>query len=74
MARLTAKARANAQRILEREARRLLDEQLDVDPVIVAARSDADPLHGCSDEIALSGEGKSIPVRPGQREGAARAA
>lgn len=62
-ARLSPGARADAQRILDRAARRLLRERLDGDPVgALPTRGDNSTGDHRPDEIPLLAEGEVVPV------------
>lgn len=63
--------RAAAKRILDREAARLLAEQLGRDAAGTAARRDDDPGDGGADQVAAPGETEPVPVRRG-RDGSDR--
>jgi hypothetical protein len=54
--------RAEAQRILDGAARRLLSEQLDRDAIGATARGDSRPLNGGPDQRPPLIEGESLPV------------
>jgi hypothetical protein len=60
---LTAAARAEAQRILDSAARRLLTDQLDRDPANTTARSDQHPSDHRTDQRPPLRDSQQLPVR-----------
>jgi hypothetical protein len=70
---LTPSARAEAQRILDRAALRLLrarleEARLDGDPAVTASGRDEGPLDHGTDEGSALVEGEQVPVVGGQRD------
>lgn len=71
---LSEQARLGVQRVYERAARRLLDEQMNVDAPSAAAGEDVDSLDRQPDRVAFLDEQESVPVEPGHRNGGRLAA
>jgi hypothetical protein len=63
--RMTPAARAEAQRILDGAARRLLAARLEAQTLGAAPGGDRDPLEDGTDKASALVEREQIPVRPG---------
>lgn len=62
MSALPARVQAQVQRILDAEARRLLAEQLDSDPIGTAAGADHGAGDGGPNQSAARVEGEPVPI------------
>jgi hypothetical protein len=62
MSALPPTVRARVERILDREARRLLAEELDGDSVGTATRVNRDGLHGGSDQVTATSKAEVVPI------------
>lgn len=71
---LAPSAERRARRVLERAARRILDEQLNADAPIAPTGGHSDHLDRGADQVAFLGERESAPVLAAEGDSSARAA
>ena len=62
---MTPAARAEVQRILDAEARRVLGARLEGDAIVATTRSDEDALEDGLDDPATTLEAETVPVSGG---------